>query len=263
MAAEIGRVMAKNAELTASLEDRVHKETQKAVELQKQVDLLQRLATMGYLTATIAHDLGTPLHSIAGLASLLQERGNWPPDVSRKLELIIQQTLRLQTVIKKAKLATRPPEAHFQVVNIIDIINETIALAEPLVAKANAEISTNCQKNLPEIHADRNRIQTALFNMIQNALEAMPRGGRITVSAVTTAENKELLISVADTGDGIPPEIIERVYEPFFSTHEDDSFRGLGLTIVKDIAKLHGGRLDIRSGQGEGTTVFLYFPIKL
>ena len=263
MAAEIERVIAKNVELTGSLEDRVREETQKAVELQKQVDALQRLAAMGYLTATIAHDLGTPLHSIAGLASLLQERGNWPPDVERKLELIIQQTHRLQTVIKKVKLATRPPDAHFETVDVGEILNETISLAEPLIIKANTEITIDCEKDLPNIRADRNRIQTALFNMIQNALEAMPQGGKIKVFAGTTEDQKELFISVADTGSGISPEIIERICEPFFSTREEEGFRGLGLPIVSDIVKLHGGRLDIRSVQGKGAEAILYFPVRL
>jgi signal transduction histidine kinase len=262
MASEIEQVIAKNAELTANLENRVHEETQKAIELQKQVDSLQRLAAMGYLTATIAHDLGTPLHSIAGLASLLQERGNWPPDVARKLELIVQQTRRLQTVIQKARLAARPPEVHFEDVDVGEVISETVSLAEPLIIKENTEITAECEKNLPEIYADRSRLQTALLNMIQNALDAMPNGGVITILAEATADRREALISVADTGDGISPEIIERIYEPFFSTREEDGFRGLGLPIVKDIAKLHGGRLVVRSNPKEGATFSLYLPVR-
>ncbi|MFH2120334.1 MAG: histidine kinase dimerization/phospho-acceptor domain-containing protein, partial [Pseudomonadota bacterium] len=100
MADEIEQVLIRNQELTRSLEDRVSEATRKAVELQKQVNQLQQLTAMGYLTATLAHDLGTPLHSIAGLASLLLEKGNWPPDVARKLDLIVQQTQRLNTVIQ-------------------------------------------------------------------------------------------------------------------------------------------------------------------
>jgi len=197
------------------------------------------------------------------MVSLLQERGNWPPDVDRKLGLIIQQTHRLQTVIKKVKLATRPPEARFEKVDIGEIINETIALAEPLIIRAKTKMTIDWEKNLPMLHADRNRIQTALFNMIQNALEAMPQGGEIKVFAGMAPDQKELLISVADTGRGIPPEIIERICEPFFSTHEEEGFRGLGLSIVSDIVKLHGGRLDVRSVQGKGTKIFLYFPVRL
>ncbi|MBU0651328.1 MAG: ATP-binding protein, partial [Proteobacteria bacterium] len=102
--------------------------------------------------------------------------------------------------------------------------------------------------------------QTALFNLIQNAIEAMPSGGRITVSAAAELDRGGVSISVADNGKGIPPELMERICEPFFSTHQEEGMRGLGLAIVQDIVKLHGGRMEIRSAPGEGTTVVLSFP---
>jgi two-component system NtrC family sensor kinase len=247
-------------ELARGLEDRVREATQKVVELQKQVNQLQQLTAMGYLTATLAHDLGTPLHSIAGLASLLQERGDWPPDVARKLELIVQQTQRLNTVIQNVRRATRPPEAHFETVMVRELLNETLSLVEPLMRKAGIELRVDFDEKLPGIPADRYRVQTALFNLIQNALEAMPSGGRITVSAWMAPDRREVSITVADTGSGIPPELMERICEPFFSTHQEEGMRGLGLAIVQDIVKMHGGRMEIRSVPDEGTQIVLGFP---
>jgi signal transduction histidine kinase len=215
---------------------------------------------MGYLTATLAHDLGTPLHSIAGLASLLQESGDWPPDVARKLELIVQQTQRLNTVIQNVRRATRPPEAHFETVTVQGLLNETLSLVEPLMQKAGIALQVDFDEKLPGIHADRYRVQTALFNLIQNAIEAMPAGGRITVSTAAATDRKELSISIADTGKGIPPELMERICEPFFSTHQEEGMRGLGLAIVQDIVKMHGGRMEIQSAPDEGTKVTLCFP---
>jgi two-component system, NtrC family, sensor kinase len=261
MADEIQRVLMRNQELNRSLEDRVRAATQKVVELQKQVNQLQQLTAMGYLTATLAHDLGTPLHSIAGLASLLQERGNWPPDVARKLELIVQQTQRLNTVIQNVRRATRPPEAHFETVIVRELLNETLSLVEPLIRKAGIELQVDFDEKLPGIPADRHRVQTALFNLIQNALEAMPSGGRITVSAGMAPDHREVSITVADTGSGIPPELMEKICEPFFSTHQEEGMRGLGLAIVQDIVKIHGGRMEIRSTPGEGTQITLGFPV--
>ncbi|MCG6536338.1 MAG: HAMP domain-containing protein, partial [Syntrophales bacterium LBB04] len=107
MASEIEQVLARNQELNRQLEGRVQEATSKVAQLQKQVNQLQQLTAMGYLTATLAHDLGTPLHSIAGMARLLQEREGWPSDVSRKLELIVQQTQRLNAVIQNVRRATR------------------------------------------------------------------------------------------------------------------------------------------------------------
>lgn len=260
MADEIEQVLMRNQELTRSLEDRVREATRKAVELQKQVNQLQQLTAMGYLTATLAHDLGTPLHSIAGLASLLLEKGNWSPDVARKLELIVQQTQRLNTVIQNVRRATRPPEAHFETVTVQGLLNETLSLVEPLMRKAGIELQVDFDEILPGIHADRYRVQTALFNLIQNALEAMPAGGRITVSTAAAPDRGEVSIAVADTGKGIPPELMERICEPFFSTHQEEGMRGLGLAIVQDIVKMHGGRMEIQSAPGEGTKVVLCFP---
>ena len=148
MAQEIEQVLARNQELTRSLEDRVREATRRVVELQKQVNQLQQLTAMGYLTATLAHDLGTPLHSIAGLASLLQERGDWPPDVARKLELIVQQTQRLNTVIQNVRRATRPPEPHFETVMVPELLNETLSLVEPLMRKAGIELQVDFDEQI-------------------------------------------------------------------------------------------------------------------
>lgn len=260
MAQEIEKVLARNQELTRSLEDRVQEATRRVVQLQKQVNQLQQLTALGYLTATLAHDLGTPLHSIAGMASLLLEREGWPQDVARKLELIVQQTQRLNTVIQNVRRATRPPEPHFEAVRIPELLNETIPLVDPLIQKAGIDLHVHFDEKIPQILADRHRVQTALFNLIQNALEAMPEGGRITVSAKAEMERREVSITVQDTGKGIPPELMERICEPFFSTHQEEGMRGLGLAIVQDIVKMHGGRISIDSHPGEGTKIVLTFP---
>jgi two-component system, NtrC family, sensor kinase len=260
MAQEIERVLASNQELTRSLEDRVEEATRRVVELQKQVGQLQQLTALGYLTATLAHDLGTPLHSIAGLANLLLEQGERPPDEARKLELIVQQTQRLNTVIQNVRRATRPPEPHFEAVMVPELMNETLPLVEPLMRKAGIELRVHLVGQLPKINADRYRVQTALFNLIQNAMEAMPAGGRMTISARADAVRREVSLTIQDTGKGIPPELMERVCEPFFSTHQEEGMRGLGLAIVQDIVKMHGGRIAIESRPGEGTTIVLTFP---
>ncbi len=261
MAEEIESVLARNQELQRHLEERVQEATHKVVQLQQQVNQLQQLTALGHLTATLAHDLGTPLHSIAGLAKLLLEHDTWPPDAGRKLELIVQQTQRLNTVIQNVRHATRLPEPHFEAVTVYDLLNETIPLVEPLMQRSGAELDVNVGENIPILHVDRYRVQTALFNLIQNALEAMSGGGKITVTASAPPDNSTVAITVQDNGPGIPPELLERVCEPFFSTHTDEGLRGLGLAIVQDIVKVHGGQIEIKSSPHEGTQVVLYFPV--
>ena len=261
MAGEIERVMARNLELHRRLEERVQEETHKVVQLQQQVNQLQQLTALGYLTANLAHDLGTPLHSIAGLAKLLLEHDQWAPDVSRKLELIVQQTQRLNTVIQNVRRATRLPEPHFEAISVPELLNETIPLVEPLIQKSGVHLTVNVDENIPPLHVDRYRVQTALFNLIQNALEAMPDGGCITIAASTAPSKGAIAITIKDNGPGIPPEILQRVCEPFFSTHTDEGLRGLGLAIVQDIVKIHGGQIEIKSSPNEGTQIILYFPV--
>jgi len=261
MADEIERVIARNQDLNRHLEDRVQEATQKLAQLQKQVNQLQQLTALGYLTATLAHDLGTPLHSIAGLAKLLLEREDWTPDVARKLQLIVQQTQRLNTVIQNVRHVTRLPEPRFELMQISDLLNETLPLIEPLIQKPAIGFFIDVTQGIPPLYVDRDRMQTALFNLIDNALEAMDGSGQITIKARNEDGNHGVTITVEDSGPGIPAGLLDRVCEPFFSTHENEGLRGLGLAIVQDILKAHGGRMEIESKPGEGTRVILYLPV--
>lgn len=257
MADEIQNVMARNLDLNRHLEDRVRRETLNVVQLQKQVDDLKQLTALGHLTANLAHDLGTPLHSIAGLARLMLEREGWPPDVAHKLNLIVEQTQRLDNVIQNVRKATRLPDPHFEVMSVQQILSETLPLVEPLTLENNVTIDVLVEQARTPIYVDRYRIQTALFNITQNSIEAMPGGGKITITAADDPAKKSVRISIADTGFGISADELKKVCEPFFSSHKDEGMRGLGLAIVRDIVKVHGGRMDIESEPGRGTSVIL------
>lgn len=261
MAAEIERAMDRNRELTRRLEVRVQEATLKVVQLQQQVNQLQQLNALGYLTATLAHDLGTPLHSIAGLASLLMERGDWPADVTRKLELIVQQTQRLNAVIQNVRAVTRLPDPHFAAVGAAELLRDTLLLLEPLAQKAGIPIRLETAADLPALYVDRHRVQTALFNLVDNALEAMGGTGEVLITAGPAVPPPGVAVAVCDTGPGIPEALLDRVCEPFFSTRENEGLRGLGLAIVRDIVKVHGGRMEINSAAAAGTRVTLYFPV--
>jgi two-component system NtrC family sensor kinase len=261
MADKIQEVMNRNLELNRHLEDRVREETLKVVQLQKQVADLKQLTALGQLTANLAHDLGTPLHSIGGLAKLLLEKGGWPQDVEHKLDLIVQQTQRLDNVIQNVRKATRLPEPHFEVLTTQQILNETLPLVETLMRKNQVEIKVDIEKGEGPLYVDRYRIQTALMNIIQNALEAMPQGGEITISAQIVLPDGFVAITISDNGPGMPSDMIEKVCEPFFSTRQNEGLRGMGLAIVRDIVKTHGGKMEIKSSPGHGMSVILYLPL--
>ena len=258
MADEIHDVMNSNLELNKNLEARVREETLKVVELQKQVADLKQLTTLGQLTANLAHDLGTPLHSIGGLAKLLLEKGGWPQDVEHKLNLIVQQTERLDHVIQNVRKATRLPEPHFEVLTVQQVFSETLPLVEPFIQKSKVKLSVNLEAGIKSLYVDRYRIQTALMNIIQNALEAMPQAGEIIISAQNILPDHQVVIKIEDTGTGMSPDTMEKACEPFFSTKQFEGMRGLGLAIVRDIVKTHGGRMEINSSPDKGTSIILY-----
>ena len=260
MADEIQDVMNRNAELNKNLEERVREETRKVVQLQKEVSDLKQLTALGQLTANLAHDLGTPLHSIGGLAKLLLERGGWPPDVTHKLDLIVQQTQRLDHVIQNVRRATRLPDPHFESLTVEQIFSETLSLMESFLRKNNVDAVTEIEEPGLALYVDRYRVQTALMNLIQNALEAMPQGGKVTLSAYSVSSEHCVAIRVSDTGPGMDAEMVEKACEPFFSTKAAEGLRGLGLTIVRDVVKTHRGRMETQSSPGRGTSVILYFP---
>jgi signal transduction histidine kinase len=261
MADEIQEVMNKNLELNRHLEDRVREETIKVVQLQKQVTDLKQLTALGQLTANLAHDLGTPLHSIGGLAKLLLEREGWLPDVEHKLNLIVQQTQRLDNVIQNVRKATRLPEPHFEVLTVQQILSETLPLVEPFMQRNKVKMKVNIDEKVKPLYVDRYRIQTAIMNIIQNALEAMPQGGEINISVQNPSSKNFDSIIISDTGVGMTHDIVEKVCEPFFSTKQDEGLRGLGLAIVRDIIKVHGGTMEIKSASGQGTSIILNLPI--
>jgi signal transduction histidine kinase len=228
------------------------------VSLQKQVDDLKQLTALGHLTANLAHDLGTPLHSIAGLVKLMLEREGWPPDVAHKLDLIVQQTQRLDNVIQNVRKATRLPEPPFELMTVQKILSESLPLVEPLIQQNQVSMTVHTDRSTASLYVDRYRIQTALLNIIQNSIEAMPHGGKIVIAAEDDRPNGLIEISIADNGRGIEADLLKKVCEPFVSSHQEEGMRGLGLAIVRDIIKAHGGRMDMHSTPGKGTTVILY-----
>jgi signal transduction histidine kinase len=117
------------------------------------------------------------------------------------------------------------------------------------------------EADTPLLYVDRYRFQIAILNLIENAVEALPQKGEITVSASALPSGRFVAISVQDNGPGIPSELTEKVREPFFSTHADEGMRGLGLAIAEGIVKVHGGRFEIKSHPDKGAEIILYFPV--
>ncbi len=150
-------------------------------------------------------------------------------------------------------------EADFEVLDINKVIEETIYLAEHDSKNVRIEIKKNLSVNMPMIMACAKKLQQAFFNIIINAFAAMEHGGVLTLSSEYNKANKSVVVSFSDTGSGFAPEILDKIFDPFFTSRKGGT--GLGLTITHQIISIHKGKIDVQSQPGEGTTFLVSFPI--
>ncbi|NWF91534.1 MAG: HAMP domain-containing protein [Syntrophaceae bacterium] len=236
-------------------------------ESQRQLSQSEKLAALGQVTATMAHQIGTPLNSISGYIQLMLQEGNFSPMDRERLNIIESQLDRLADSVKKILAFTRQPEAQLRPVDINRVLEDLIRLSEPWFFARKVRLSASLCPDLPLVSGDPTYLQTLFLNLISNALDAMPHGGslRIETEALPVQASGEdgegwVRISIADTGIGITEEAKKRIFEPFFTTKKLGEGTGLGLTICEKIIKEHSGRLDVKSEVGKGSTFFVYVP---
>lgn len=243
------------------LEERVKKATAELQQTQEQLIRSEKLATLGQLSAGIAHEIRNPLTSIKILIHSLVDEEATPASREKDLAVIEAEIERVNKIIRQFLDFARPRPPSLQKIDLHKILEETLHL----VAYEIEAQGINLQKNYtPKNHyvvVDGEQMKQVFLNIILNAIQAMPRGGKLTVATFPeniSPESKELVVSIRDTGEGIPPEIREKIFEPFFSTKEEGI--GLGLPIVQRIIEEHKGRIKVESYPKRGTTFYIYLP---
>jgi signal transduction histidine kinase len=236
-------------------------------ESQRQLSQSEKLAAVGQVTATIAHQIGTPLNSISGYIQLILQDGDLQPKDRDRLKIIESQLDRLADSVKNFLSFTRQPSPQLRSLDVNELLEELIHLSEPWFLARNVRLSTHLSANVPAILGDATHLQTLFLNLIANALDAMPQGGVLTISTHQTpllrsSENGRWLeISITDTGIGITEESKKRIFDPFFTTKKMGEGTGLGLAICEKIVKEHSGRIEVESEVGKGSTFSLYIPV--
>jgi signal transduction histidine kinase len=228
-----------------------------------QVRLLQaeRLAALGELSAAVAHGLINPLAGIRAAAQLAREDVRTGVDVAETLDEVITEVDRLDRRVKDLLDFSRPFEPHLEPVHMCDVIQRATALMEHAMREANVQLDLRLVPDLPQVWWDAEQLEEVLVALLANAVEAMPRGGTLTVRSrlVPEATGVEcLVIEIEDTGMGIREEDLPRVFDLFFTSKPGGT--GLGLPLTRKIVEKHGGRIAMVSAPGEGTTVRLMFP---
>jgi len=232
------------------------------LDLEQQLRRAATLAVAGKLASGIAHEVGTPLNIISGRAEILLRSLPADDPGRAELQVIIGQIDRISGIIRSLLDTVRPQKPEVQAVVLGSVVERLVPLLGHMGRRGGISIVTDVPPDLPRIAADPGQLQQVLINLLINALEASPPGGRITVTArVCRHEDRPgVATTVTDSGSGIPREVVGKIFEPFFTTKPTGQGTGLGLAICRDITQSHEGALSVESREGEGTTFTLWLP---
>ena len=247
------------ARQAALIVERRHVEEERAA-LNEQLRHADRLATIGQLAAGVAHELNEPLGNILGLAQLAKKCSGLPGEVAKDLDDIVEASLHSRKVIQKLMMLARQTPTAESRVNLNEIVAKDLYFFEARSSKAGVELARDLSPEIPEITADPAQLSQVLVNLMVNALQAMPDGGRLTVS--TRAEQDHVYLIVEDTGAGMSDEVLEQIFLPFFTTKEIDQGTGLGLSVVHGIVTAHHGKIRVSSRIGRGSRFEVQLAIR-
>ena len=227
--------------------------------LQDQLRHADRLATIGQLSAGIAHELNEPIGTILGFAQLIQKNSEMPNQAKKDIEKIMKASLHAREVVKKLMLFARQMPPQKTRVNLNHIIEEGLYFLESRCVKEGIKVVRQLAEDLPEVTADQAQMTQVLVNIIVNAIQAMPKGGQLTIQTMASAQSVSLRIE--DTGIGMEEKVVKQIFLPFFTTKDIGKGTGLGLAVVHGIVTSHGGSIHVDSKVNEGTLFTIKLPI--
>lgn len=232
---------------------------------QRQLVQSAKLAAIGELATNIAYEVNNPLTGVLGYAGLLLKADDIPADKKEHLRIIERETLRAREILKNLLDFSRRKPSRLVKYDISGIVLDTLSLVKGQARLSNVEIEANCPAGLPLVAMDADEMKQVFVNLINNAFFAMPKGGTL---ALRCREGKDLAgkeivaLEFIDTGHGIPEEQLDRIFDPFFTTRPDGGEgTGLGLSISYLIVQNHGGRIEVESKVGEGSTFRVILPV--
>jgi two-component system NtrC family sensor kinase len=246
------------------------------VEAKDQLNRSERLAAVGQLVASVAHEVGTPLHSIAWHVQALAEEPTLTPEMKKQVTVIDEQLTRVVRIIQDLLSSTRPRQPQPSWLPVEHVISPAAVLMEPIFHAKEISFTVEIPANLPHVWADAEKLHQVLVNVLANALAATPSQGTVTISAEARGASPEelergrrvadamsplvVMILVQDTGCGMPETDAQKAFEPFFTTKAVGKGTGLGLFLSRETVVAHGGSLSLGSEIGRGTTVTITLP---
>jgi two-component system, NtrC family, sensor kinase len=269
------REEAARAALARETENLLRANTQ-LVQAKDQLNRSERLAAVGQLVASVAHEVGTPLHSIAWHVQALAEEPDATPEMKKRVAIIDDQLTRVVRIIQDLLSSTRPRQPEPQWLPVKEVVSPSAVLMEPAFHEKGITLTVDIPQDLPLVWADKEKIHQVLVNVLANALAATPAQGKVAITAgsreasPTELDRGRLVadgmspsvitIEVQDTGCGMPEEDMQKAFEPFFTTKAVGKGTGLGLFLSRESVIAHGGSLAMTSEIGRGTTVTMTLP---
>jgi two-component system, sporulation sensor kinase E len=242
--------------LASNLNLTVIREITEKMALQEQLRKSDTLTVVGELAAGIAHEIRNPMTALKGFIQLLQL--SIKEDHSLYFNVITSELARIESIITDFLVLAKPQAIEFKNHPINSIMNDTLDLLNAQALMHNVQFEVDNQENLPDVFCEPNQIKQVFINIIKNAIEVMPNGGRIRIK-IQQSENEFVHIIIQDEGMGIPKDKINKLGEPFYTTKERGT--GLGLMISFKIIKEHKGRIEVESEEGSGSVFHIYIPV--
>jgi len=250
---------------TVELEDKVDRGTATAKKLEQQVLHSEKLAALGRLAAGVAHEIGNPLTSISTFAQLLREMAT-DEFTQNSLDIINNHIQRITDIVRRMSTFSRADALNIKSVQINDVVNSTLDLMRfDKRMKSSIEIGVVLDPALPKIMIDEGQISQVFINIILNAFDAMPDGGKLSVSTHRGADDQghnSVMVEFADTGIGMAKREIEKIFDPFYTTKEAGKGTGLGLSVSYSIVRRFKGDIKVESETGKGTVFTVILPVE-
>ena len=272
---EIGAIATRFNDMTYSLREsraETQRQNEDKLALEQRLGQTEKLATIGQLAAEIAHEVGTPLNVIAGRARSIQRKSKDPEAVEKNAGIVAEQTARITRIIQRLLDFTRRKVGATERA-AVDLNALSVTTLELLAGQfSHAKVKTRVDRapTLPRVAGDTDRLQQVLINLLLNAVQAMPDGGSLVVDTgivrrtrpglETNADQEFVRWSVSDTGVGIPADIKDKIFDPFYTTKEGQGGTGLGLAVCSGIVKEHDGFIEVDEASGGGTVFRVYLP---
>lgn len=257
-------------EFADSLETKVEERTEQLKIAHQKLLHSDRLASLGQLSASVAHEINNPLSGVLNLASLMQRilkddgiPQNRVEEYRKYLTQVINETSRVGRIVSDLLAFSRRSKPHSTNADLNAIVKTTLSLLSHKLKLSNVEVVKNLEDNLPHVRCDGSQMQQVVINLVMNGAEAThgKSPGKVSISTRSDAQHKIAILEVKDNGEGIAPENLPKIFDPFFTTKGDGKGVGLGLSVVYGIVDAHGGDIEVKSKVGEGTTFIVTLPL--